>query len=144
MREATLALRPMDVLVPLLDHYAGPPHSKSRHRSEPRSRGRRRGRSAHSACAALQRCRLCRRRWNGVFAPLRDVATFAHVRVDSRAGTIVWPSGADMAWRRCAGRPKSTRQPGPSQSLDFDPDVLDGDYPPDRPGLHDLDARAVG
>jgi hypothetical protein len=40
VREATLALRPMDLLVPLLDHYADPAHSKSRHRSEPRSRGR--------------------------------------------------------------------------------------------------------
>lgn len=40
MREATLALRPMDLLVPLLDHYADPAHSKSRHRSERRSRGR--------------------------------------------------------------------------------------------------------
>jgi hypothetical protein len=35
--------------------------------------------------------------WRGVFAPLRDPRYFAMVRVDPRAGTIVWPNGADMA-----------------------------------------------
>src|SRR5215813_15016463 len=37
------------------------------------------------------------RQWRGVFAPLRDPHYFARVRVDRRAGTIVWPNGADMA-----------------------------------------------
>lgn len=32
-----------------------------------------------------------------VFAPLRDQAFFAQVRVDSDLGTIVWPNGADLA-----------------------------------------------
>jgi len=32
-----------------------------------------------------------------VFAPLRDVAYFAQVRVDDQLGTIVWPNGADLA-----------------------------------------------
>jgi hypothetical protein len=35
--------------------------------------------------------------WRGVFAPLRDPKYFARVQVDPRAGTIVWPNGADMA-----------------------------------------------
>jgi hypothetical protein len=35
--------------------------------------------------------------WRGVFAPLRDPELFAQVRVDSQAGTIVWPGGLDMA-----------------------------------------------
>ena len=37
------------------------------------------------------------REWGGVFAPLRDPAYFARVRVDPEAGTIAWPDGADMA-----------------------------------------------
>jgi hypothetical protein len=32
----------------------------------------------------------------GVFAPLRDPAYFALLRVDPDAGTIVWPNGADL------------------------------------------------
>jgi len=32
----------------------------------------------------------------GVFEPLRDPACFSQVRVDPEAGTIVWPSGADL------------------------------------------------
>lgn len=35
--------------------------------------------------------------WAGVFEPLRDPSYFALVRVDSEAGTIVWPDGLDMA-----------------------------------------------
>ena len=35
--------------------------------------------------------------WRGVFAPLRDPELFAQVRVDSQAGTIVWPGELDMA-----------------------------------------------
>ena len=32
-----------------------------------------------------------------VFAPLRDPAAFAQVRVDPELGTTVWPNGADFA-----------------------------------------------
>ena len=32
----------------------------------------------------------------GVFEPLRNPEFFAQVRVDSEAGTIVWPNGADL------------------------------------------------
>jgi len=32
-----------------------------------------------------------------VFAPLRDIAVFAQVRLDEELGTIVWPNGADLA-----------------------------------------------
>jgi len=32
----------------------------------------------------------------GVFAPLREPAAFAEVRVDAESGTIVWPNGADL------------------------------------------------
>jgi hypothetical protein len=32
----------------------------------------------------------------GVFAPLHDPAFFSRVAVDSDAGTIVWPNGADI------------------------------------------------
>ena len=34
-------------------------------------------------------------RFEGVLAPLRDLATFA-VHVDPEAGTVVWPNGADL------------------------------------------------
>ena len=35
--------------------------------------------------------------WGPVFEPLRrDPALFAEVRVDTEAGTIVWPNGADF------------------------------------------------
>ena len=34
--------------------------------------------------------------FEGVFAPLRDPAVFAQVRVDAELGTIVWPNGADL------------------------------------------------
>ena len=37
------------------------------------------------------------RDWRGVFEPLRDPAYFALVSVDAQAGTVVWPSGADLA-----------------------------------------------
>jgi Protein of unknown function (DUF2442) len=40
---------------------------------------------------------LAKRAWRGVFAPLADPAYFARVFVDSEAGTIAWPNGADMA-----------------------------------------------
>jgi hypothetical protein len=32
-----------------------------------------------------------------MFEPLRDVAYFARVTVDSELGTVVWPNGADLA-----------------------------------------------
>ena len=32
----------------------------------------------------------------GVFAPLADPAFFSQVHVDTEAGTIVWPNGADL------------------------------------------------
>jgi Protein of unknown function (DUF2442) len=37
------------------------------------------------------------RRWRGVFEPLRDPDYFARVTVDTEAGTVRWPNGADMA-----------------------------------------------
>lgn len=32
----------------------------------------------------------------GVFEPLRDLAEFRRVNVDSDSGTIAWPGGADL------------------------------------------------
>jgi Protein of unknown function (DUF2442) len=37
-----------------------------------------------------------RLRFEGVFAPLRDPAVFAQVRIDPDLGTIAWPNGADL------------------------------------------------
>ncbi len=34
--------------------------------------------------------------FKGVFAPMRDPAWFAQVRVDPESGTVVWPNGADL------------------------------------------------
>jgi hypothetical protein len=34
--------------------------------------------------------------FDGIFAPLRDPAAFAQVRVNLDLGTIVWPNGADL------------------------------------------------
>ena len=34
--------------------------------------------------------------FDGVFAPLKDPAYFARVRVDPELGTVVWPNGADL------------------------------------------------
>lgn len=34
--------------------------------------------------------------FDGVFEPLNNPAYFGQVRVDSDAGTIVWPNGADI------------------------------------------------
>lgn len=45
----------------------------------------------------------------GVFGPLADPAYFAQVKLDHELGTIVWPNG-----------------------LDLDPDVLHGDFEPER------------
>jgi hypothetical protein len=38
-----------------------------------------------------------RRKWRGVFEPLRDPSYFARVDVDAEAGTIAWPDGLDLA-----------------------------------------------
>jgi hypothetical protein len=35
-------------------------------------------------------------KFTGVFAPLRDRAEFAAVRVDAELGTVCWPCGADL------------------------------------------------
>ena len=37
-----------------------------------------------------------RLQFEGVFAPLRDPAVFAQVRVHPELGTVVWPNGADL------------------------------------------------
>jgi Protein of unknown function (DUF2442) len=37
------------------------------------------------------------RKWRGVFEPPRDPDYFARVSVDTEAGTVTWPNGADMA-----------------------------------------------
>ena len=34
--------------------------------------------------------------FHGVFAPLKDAAYFARVRVEPDGGTICWPNGADF------------------------------------------------
>jgi len=34
--------------------------------------------------------------FSGVFAPLRDPARFAELRVDADLGTVCWPNGADL------------------------------------------------
>ena len=34
--------------------------------------------------------------FEGVFAPLADPREFARVRVSADAGTILWPTGADL------------------------------------------------
>ena len=47
--------------------------------------------------------------FRGVFAPLRDEAQFAKVRVDPESGTIVWPTGADLCpdvlYSKVTGKP---------------------------------------
>ena len=35
--------------------------------------------------------------WGAMFEPLRDLETFAKVRVDAEFDTIVWPNGADLS-----------------------------------------------
>ena len=37
-----------------------------------------------------------RLRFDGVFAPLRDPAVFAQVRIHAELGTVAWPNGADL------------------------------------------------
>ena len=47
--------------------------------------------------------------FDGVFAPLKDRAYFAQVRVNSELGTVVWPNGADLdpvvLYSKVTGRP---------------------------------------
>jgi hypothetical protein len=61
----------------------------------------------------------------GVFAPLKDVRTFALVAVDPVSGTIGWPNGVDL-----------------------DPDVLHGDAEPasgkSAKVLREFQLRATG
>lgn len=49
--------------------------------------------------------------FEGVFAPLRDPAKFAEIRVHQELGTVVWPNGADLdpdvLYSRLSGRPLS-------------------------------------
>jgi hypothetical protein len=48
-------------------------------------------------------------RFEGVFAPLRDPARFAELRVDPELGTLCWPGGADLdpevLYARATGKP---------------------------------------
>lgn len=48
-------------------------------------------------------------RFDGVFAPLRDPARFAELRVHPELGTIFWPGGADLdpdvLYARATGKP---------------------------------------
>jgi hypothetical protein len=37
------------------------------------------------------------RELGGVFVPLRDPAVFGQARVDPEIGTVVWPTGVDLA-----------------------------------------------
>ena len=50
--------------------------------------------------------------FDGVFAPLRDLARFRGVFVDD-GGTIAWPNGADLApeilYSKVSGRPLAQR-----------------------------------
>lgn len=48
----------------------------------------------HGVAGEVDLTRLVR--FEGVFAPLRDPASFRAVRVEPEAGTIVWPNGADL------------------------------------------------
>ena len=34
--------------------------------------------------------------FEGIFAPLRDPAVFAQVRIHPELGTVAWPNGADL------------------------------------------------
>ncbi|MEX2221492.1 MAG: DUF2442 domain-containing protein [Candidatus Rokuibacteriota bacterium] len=48
-------------------------------------------------------------RFEGVFAPLRDPARFAELRLHPELGTICWPGGADLdpdvLYARATGKP---------------------------------------
>lgn len=53
-------------------------------------------------------------RFEGVFAPLRDLARFAELRVHPELGTICWPGGADIdpdvLYARAPGTPLCVSQ----------------------------------
>ena len=59
-----------------------------------------------------------RLRFEGVFAPLKDPAVFAQVRIDPELGTITWPNGADLdpdvLYSEVSGTPLAFR-PTPSR-----------------------------
>jgi len=55
-------------------------------------------------------------RFDGVFAPLRDPARFAELRVHPELGTICWPGGADLdpdvLYARATGKPIAVSHSG--------------------------------
>ncbi len=55
-------------------------------------------------------------RFEGVFAPLRDPARFAELRVHPELGTICWPGGADLdpdvLYARATGKPIDVSRSG--------------------------------
>lgn len=52
--------------------------------------------------------------FDGVFAPLRDLARFREVFVDTEGGTIAWPNDVDLApevlYSMVSGRPLSSKR----------------------------------
>jgi len=54
-------------------------------------------------------------RFTGVFAPLKDLAFFAQVRVNPDLGTICWPNDADIdpdvLYSRITGEPIQLSEP---------------------------------
>ena len=60
-------------------------------------------------------------RFDGVFAPLRDPAVFAEVRVNDELGTIVWPNGADLCADVLHGRITGRALPGADRQRKADP-----------------------
>lgn len=55
-------------------------------------------------------------RFEGVFAPLRDPARFAELRVHPELGTICWPGSADLdpdvLYARATGKPTHVSHSG--------------------------------
>ena len=54
-------------------------------------------------------------RFEGVFAPLRDPARFAEVRVHPELGALCWPNGADLdpdvLYAKISGKPIRVAMP---------------------------------